>query len=341
MFYKTIIQGRLEFGTEKTYEKAHRMFMYRMENYHKSSVIWKEGEIFDEENFRILIPRFVGTSSEKVFKNTMSLIAYCAQFALAGSVVAWLINEGKILQYNHINPDSDKAAVQQYLKGKNLVKLEGKEDEAIEALNKAIEKYDNHAQAYERRGKVNYILKKYHDAARDYDKSLSIDNTNPHAYFGRAKVAKIREEYDDAVKYFELALKNSLALQPLYWKARRFKAEIHILRGEWEKAAFDLKLFSNRKFKPEDINYDWKKWSIFEYGKILMAKEEYLEALAVFEKGLLVEEDGKGGVTNANLIRCRGMAKKKAGKNGYIKDIKEAAEMGDKEAKALLTEMGK
>ena len=341
MFYKTIIQGRLEFGTEKTYEKAHRMFMYRMENYHKSSVIWKEGEIFDEENFRILIPRYVGTSSEKVFKNTLSLITYCAQFALAGSVVAWLIDEGKILQYNHINPDSDKAAVQQYLKGKSLVKLEGKEDEAIEALNKAIEKYDKHAQAYERRGKVNYILKKYHDAARDYDKSLSIDDTNPHAYYGRAKVAKIREEYDDAVKFFELALKNSLALQPLYWKSRRFKAEIHIQRKEWVKAAFDLKLFSNRNFKPDDINYNWKKWSLFEYAKILIEQEEYLEALPVLEKALLVEEKGMGNVTEGNIIRYRAIAKKRAGKNGFIKDMKAAADLGDKEAKAILKELGK
>ncbi len=341
MFYKTIIQGRLEFGTEKTYEKAHRMYMYRMENYHKSSVIWKEGEIFDEENFRILIPRYVGQSSEKVFKNTLSLIAYCAQFALAGSVVAWLIDEGKILQYNHINPESDKAAVQQYIKGKNLVKLEGKEDEAIEALNKAIEKYDKHAQAYERRAKVNYILKKYHDAARDYDKSLSIDDTNPHAYFGRAKVSKIREEYDDAVKYFDLALKNSLALQPLYWKARRFKAEIHILRKEWTKAAFDLKLFSNRNFSKEDVNYHWKKWALFEYGKVLIEQKEYLDALSAFEKALLIEEEGEGRVSKASILRCRSIAKKNAGKNGYIKDMKEAADLGDKEAITLLKDMGK
>ncbi len=335
MFYKTIIQGRLDFGTEKSFEKAARMYMYRLENYHKSSAIWKEGEIFDEEKLEMSIPRYVGQSSEKVFKNTVSLIAYCAQFALDGAVKAWLIDEGKILHYESIDPQSDKMAVQHYLEGKKLVKEEGKHEEAIEALNKAIEKYDKHAQAYERRAKVNFILQKYHDAARDYDKSLSIDDTNPHAWFGRGKVCLIKEEYKEAIENFDKALKFSVALQPLYWKARRLKSKAHFALKEFDKAAFDLKLFTKRVFTKDNDNYVWKKSGYFNYGKVLIELGEYKEALEWFDKALEAEIS-PDKIENKIILRFRGIAKQKAGVKEFKKDFQEAAELGDKESKVLL-----
>ena len=41
----------------------------------------------------------------------------------------------------------------------------------------------------------------------------------------------------------------------------------------------------------------------------------------------------------AEILLVRGLAKKEAGKNGYIKDIKDAAKLGDKKAKTLLGQM--
>jgi len=335
LLYKTIVQGRLEFGSDKTYNTVLTQFQNRAEGHYKHELVLKEEDIFVHEENAIVIPRYVGQASEKWFKNTMILIGYCAQFAVAGSLKAWMTNEGKILHYFPIEPNSEKIVVQSYLKGKSLVKQKGKQEEAIESLSKAIEKYDRHAQAYERRGKVNFILKNYHDAERDYNKSLNIDDTNAHAYFGRAKIHTINEKYEEAIQDFEKALKTSVALQPLYWKSRRRKGELHMKLKQWEKAAFDLKLFGNRKFKKDDPNLPWHKTVLINYGLVLLEQEEYLTAIQVFDRCLEAEK-GNSKVSRGVLLRHLGIAKKKAGKKDFKKILKQAVEEGDKVAANIL-----
>lgn len=337
MFYKAIIQGRLEFGREKSYDKVVKMYEYRTETYYRNALIFKQEEVFLPEELALEVPRFVAQVTEKSFKNTADLLHYCAQFAVAGSIRAWLIDEGSILRYEMIEPDSDKAVVQSFIKGRKLVKQKGKEDEAIKALTKAIEKYDRHAQAYERRAKVNFFLKKYHDAKRDYGKCIGIDPSIPTAYYGRAKVHILEENYQAAVDDLENATKKAIALQTVYWKAKRLKAECHIKLKQYDKAAFDLKFFCKRKFTKDDPNFGWKKWGLYHYGKVLLELEEYELALEAFNDALKVENH-KVDIDNSEIYRYRGIAKKKAGKKGFIKDIKEAAKMGDKQAKTLLKE---
>ena len=130
--------------------------------------------------------------------------------------------------YNHMEPTSDKVAVQQYIKGKSLVDQKGKEEEAIIALNKAIEKYDGHAQAYERRAKVNFMLKREHDALRDYNKSIGLDPSNPYAYLGKAEVYISKKEYQEAVDCLQMTIKKSVALQTVHWHGRRLKGKLHL-----------------------------------------------------------------------------------------------------------------
>ena len=337
MFFKAIIQGRLEFGSEKSYDKVLKMYEYRTETYYKNTLVFKAEEIFIPEERALSVPRTVLQVTKKNFRNTASLLEYCAQFAVAGSIRAWQLDEGKILHYAIIEPEGDKAAVQSYLKGRNLVKQEGKEAEAIEALTKAIEKYDRHAQAYERRAKVNFFLKKYHDAKRDYTKCINLDPTIPTAYYGRAKVHILEENWVEAIADLEKATKNAIALQTVYWKARRMKAECHIKLNEYDKAAFDLKFFTKRTFASDNPNFRWRRWAFHTYGKLLMELEEYTEALEAFKAAAEIES-AYGNVEEAEILRYMGMAKKKAGKKGYIKDIKEAAKMGDKMAKTLLKE---
>jgi hypothetical protein len=66
-----------------------------------------------------------------------------------------------------------------------------------------------------------------------------------------------------------------------------------------------------------------------------MELEEFLEAMKAFDKALDLPDTGES-IKEAELLTCRGIAKQKAGKNGYIKDIKDAAAKGDKKAKNLL-----
>lgn len=340
MYLKTIIQGRLEFGTEKSYEKVTKMFLQRLETYYKTDVFFKYEDIFNDETLSLEVPRYVGQVTDKAFRVTMGLMGYCTQFAIAGSIRGWLIDEGKVVNFITLEPDSDKGVVQSYVKGRQLVKVKGKENEALEALSSAIEKYDKHAQAYERRAKVNFFMKNYHDALRDYNKSIAIDPSIPTAYYGKAKVHILREEYEDAIENLEEAIKKSIALQTLYWKSRKLKAECHIKLKQWTKAAFDLKLLSNRKFEKEDPNYFWNRWSYFNYGWVLTELEDYLEAIKSYDKALQCPEENDG-VQSSDIIYYRGLAKEKARKTGGKKDIKDAAELGNKKAIGYLINLKK
>ncbi len=338
MWIKSIIQGRLEFGNEKSYSKVHKMFDYRTENYYKNDILFKEEDIFFEDGYYLLIKRFVGQVTQKSFKNTMNLLGYCSQFAISGTVDGWLTDTGTVLAHSHIEPESDKAVVQFFLKGKELVKTKGEQEKAIEALTKAIEKYDRHAQAYERRAKVNFILEKYHDALRDYNKSLAIDATNPVAFYGRGKVHMINKDYESAISDFDLTTKKSIALQSIYWKARRLKADCHIKLKQFDKAAFDLKLLYNRKFDSDSHLQNWKSQIAFKYGKVLLELDENEEAIKAFDKSLV--EISKSDETEENeKYFYRGIAKKKAGKNGSIKDIKMAKELGFQNAEQLTAQL--
>jgi len=337
-YYKSIFKGRLEFGSPKSYEKVVKMYQHRVENYYKSDVLLNEEEIFDEEATCINAPRIITQGSEKSWKNTFSLLEYIAQFAVAGNMGAWMTEEGKILHHGIVEPKSDRVAVQAYIKGRELINEEGKEDEAMAALSKAIEKYERHAQAYEKRGHVNFILKNYKDAVYDYSKSIDLNPMNPEAYMGRGKIYFLEEKFDEAIKDLEMAVKNSIPLQPIYWKARRLKAKAHLIQQDFKGAVQDLKFYSKRRFKIGDPNLMWKRWATFNYGKALLETGEYKEAVVAFEDTMKIEE-GSDDIKQADKLYYRGLALKKAGKTGFRKDLKEAAKMGSEKATTLLAEI--
>ena len=257
------------------------------------------------------------------------------RFAIAGNMTAWMTENGKILKHGIVEPKSDRSAVQAYLKGRELIEKKGKEDEAIKSLTKAIEKYDRHAQAYERRGYINYQLKNYDDAIYDFTKSIDFSPSNPEPYLGRGIVHKLNKSYDDAIKDFDLCIKTSIPLQPIYWHARRFKAACHLAQKDYEGSLPDLKFFCNRVFKNNDPNANYKRAMWFDYGKALLEVKQYEEAFNAFDQVLQLEE-GKDKIKDADKYLYRGIAREKAGKNGFLKDWKKAEELGSKKAPALL-----
>jgi len=334
--YRVIIQGKLDFGNQKSFDKAKKMYEYRLENYFKTDSLFKiADEIFIEDDLSLEIPRYVGQAFEKTFKNTTSLLDYCAQFAVTGVIKAWQTDSGKVLNYKDIEPQSDKIAVMAFQKGKKLSKEAGQEAEAFEALTRAIDKYDRHAQAYERRGNVNYILKKYTDASRDFKKTIGIDPSNPMGYYGLAKVHIVKDEFQEAIDNLELVCKKSLALQPIYWKARRSKADCHFKLKQFEKAEFDLKLFTKRNFADDDPNFGWKRHAFYNYGRVLFELEKFADAISAFQSALEIE-NGIDNIPMEDIYFYLGSSKKKAGKNGYVSDLKKASEMGSKSAKKVL-----
>ena len=340
MTYKTILKGRLEFGSPRSYEKVLKMYEHRAENYYKMDILIKDIEtVFDGENYCLSIPRFIGQATNKTWKNTVSLYEYVAQFAVTGNIRTWLIDDENriLLDEATIEPKSDKIAVQAFLRGRELTKLEGKESEALASLSTAIAKYEKHSHAYERRGHVNFRLKKYKEALNDFSKSIDLNPNLCEPHIGRANVQIIKNDLKAAVIDLEQAIKKSIPLQAVYWKARRLKAECHMQLGDYDKAIFDLKLFTKRKFEKGNPNFMWRKKAFFDYGKALLETGQYPDALKAFNNAAEIEE-GHDPTPKADELLYRGIARKHLGETGFEKDWKAAAGLGSEKAAELLAE---
>ncbi len=337
MTYKTIFSGQLEFGTKRSFERVLQMFEHRSENYYRNVLLIKMEDIFNEESFTMEIPRLIAQASKKEWSNTINMLEFIVQYAIAGGLSAWMVEDGKVIDYRHVEPRGDKAAVQAFLRGRELVMEAGREAEAMKALNRAIEKFERHAKAYERRGFVNYQLRNYEDALYDYSKSININPGAAEPYLGRAFVKMANENYKGAAEDFGLAAKGSIPLQPIYWKARRLKALCHLKLEEYDKAAFELKLFTRREFESDDPNYKWRKEAFFNFGRALLETGKYADSIKAFDQSLEIPGELEG-ISEAEQLLFRGIALKKAGKGGFKKDWEEAANRGSKRAAELLEE---
>lgn len=339
MTFKTIFSGHLEFGNARTYEQVVQMFEHRKEAYYRSDIILKTEEIFNEEQLAISIPRHIAHSVEKTWRNTISLLEYISQFAVAGDLSAWVAENGKILKHRHIEPNSDKVAVQSFLKGRRLIKESGRETEAKAALSRAIDKFERHALAYERRGHVNFLLKNYEDALYDFSKSIDINPFNAEAYLGRAFVYITKNDFKAAIGDLEKAIKQSIPLQPIYWKSRRIKAECHLKLEQWEAAVKELRFYSKKQFEADNPNVKWRRKAFTDYGKALTETKAYKDAIIAFDEALKAEE-GSGNIDSASILLHRGIALQRSGSTAFRKDWEAAASKGSERAAELLESIG-
>lgn len=250
---KVVFRGRLEFGSQRAYDMVLKHWNSRVENYFKSDVLFTAEQVFTEEDYALTVPQQTLMSSQKRWRSTTALLYEVAQYALAGNVGAWWVQNGKVLDQHLIEPKTDKVAVTEYLRGCELVQQGGME-QASEALTNAIEKYERNALAYERRGYVNYKLKNYNDALYDFTKSIAIYAHNPEPFFGRGKVNMLKNEWDSAILDFQNTIDRSLAVQPIYWLARLRKADCLFHAKKYAAAITELKLFLQRSFSENDPN---------------------------------------------------------------------------------------
>ncbi len=294
MIYKTILRGRLEFGSSSSYEKVVKMYQRRAEGFYKFDLLLKEEDgIFDDTNFTLDVPHLlVANTPDKTWKNTISMIEELSQLAVTGYIVGWKMRpeDNVVVEHIIVEPKSDKAVVQEFRNGRSLVKIAGKENEAKDALNRAIEKYERHAAAYERRGRVNFMLKNYDAAHYDYTKSIDLNPTNPSPFMGRAFVFINKNEITKAIADLDQCVKLSIPLQPIYWKARRLKAECHLQHKEYDKVIFELKFFTKRAYASTDPNYKWRKNAFMSYGKALAESGDLAEAFRAFEAATQIKE---------------------------------------------------
>ena len=240
------------------------------------------------------------------------------------------------MHFAWIEPKSDKAVVKNYQQGKKLSWVEGKEKEAMDLLTTAIEGYDKHSQAYERRGYLNYILQNFHDAERDFTKAIQWDDSNAAAYLGRGRLKMKRQDYEEALTDLELAIKYSLALQDIHWHARRLKADCLMHMEEFKKAEFELRFFNKRDFDPESRNSRHVKASLYKHGLVLKKLGDEKGALDALTQALKVDAEDQKYVTDGDIYVEMALSKKALGKNGYLADLKKAVGLGSTRAKGIL-----
>ncbi|MCC7246669.1 MAG: tetratricopeptide repeat protein [Saprospiraceae bacterium] len=255
---KLIFRGRLEFGSQRTYDIVVKHWQTRTETYFKADILLKPELVFKPEEYALDVPQSVINSTEKHWRSTTALLKEVAQFALAGNVGAWWVANGQILDQYIIEPTSEKTAVVEYINGRTLLNQAGMEKEAMEALNRAIEKFEKHALAYERRGYVNYKLKNYNDALYDFSKSIDINPNNPEPHYGRGKIRMMKNEWLLAAEDFSHTIQMSLAVQPIHWLARLRKADSLFHAKQYAAAIPELKFFLQRKFEEADPNFRFR-----------------------------------------------------------------------------------
>ena len=292
MKYKAIIAGSLEFGTSRSFQKALKMYLHRSEVLYKHQLFFLPEEIFIEDGLTVTVPRFVKDPIElRWWKNTVNVLEYIAAFATGGNITCWRLDNGKILEHVVIEPEGDKIAIKEFRQGRNMINAGGQMDEAMQALTRAIQKFERHAIAYERRGFVNYRLKNYSDALYDYSKSININPRNADAYYGRAHVHLVEKDYDRAIADLDMAVKTSIALQPLYWRSRRLKGNCHMELKQYDKAAFEFRLFTKRNFAPDDSNRKALKDVYFNYGRALLEIGKASDALEAIKTSKAINND--------------------------------------------------
>ena len=298
--YRIILAGQFIFNNQRSFEMALAQYNQRVEIHFKYDVFLRSENIFDVEQNCVNIPRHVEPEiTDRTWRNTVSALETVCEYAIAGSLSAWKLENGKIIEYREIEPNGDKSAIQSYLLGKRLVG-KGEDKAAKEALDQAIQKCERHAKAYERRGYVNFRLKNFKDALYDFNKSIVVNPHSEEAHFGRAFVRIIEKDFVSAIKDFDITLKNSIPHQPIFWKTKRIKGECHLILGEYKMAILELNPVSKRVFKEEDNNFGWQRKVWFNLGQAHLGEENFKEAIIALEKAKGLPE-GKDNLSKEDI----------------------------------------
>lgn len=332
---RLIFKGRLDFGNERTFEKVQLHWQGRMENYFKTNLLFKMEDVLKAETFSLVVPQQKLVGPEKSWRMTVELFRELAQYATVGYIAAWCVGDDGVQEQTFIEPVSDRVAVQEYLRGRQLIGVSGKEMEAAQALSRAIEKYEKHALAYERRGYVNYKLGNYDDAQHDFERSISFNPHHPDAYYGRGKLRMRKNDWAGAAEDFSLTTQNSLALQPIHWLARLRKAECLVHLKKYAEACKELNLFLKRNFSESDPNFYRLPRASYLLGKALLGLNDPSSAIEAFDRALSMPS-GEDQRSRMECLLHRAIAKHQIGRPEYTLDLRAAAQMGSVEAARLL-----
>ena len=290
--YKVIIAGQLEFGSQRAFSQVMEQYAHRMENYYKNDILLKPENIFKEEEMTLDVPRTVMPSSERLWLNTLNLLERVVTFSIAGSLNLWRLDAGVMIDHHKLEPKSDRTTVQLFNKGRELVNQRDQEQEALTMMTKVVGRFERHAQAYERRGFINYRLENDADALYDYTKSITINPLMPESYYGRGLVHLRMKKTQEAANDFEAVTKNSIPHQSIYWMAQVALADAYLALDRPADAQRIYGMFTKRKQKIASLErYDRRVG--FQLGQLYQKSGRLREAAGALEKALKAQPDHK------------------------------------------------
>ena len=290
--FRIIISGQLAFQSKRAYDQVFEQYQHRMENYYKNDILLKAEDIFKEEELAIEIPRTVVTGSERDWLNTHNLLERIVSFSIAGSINMWRLSAGRVLDHHTLEPASERTTVQLFNRGRSLIDQQDSEEEALKAMTKVVKRFDRHAQAYERRGFVNFRLGNLEDALYDYNKSLSINPKLPEGHYGRGLTHNQLGNTEAAAEDFEAVTRNSIPHQAIYWMAQVSLADSLLKLGRVSDAQRLYSMFTKRKQRIGSLErYDRRIG--YQFGQLLLQEGRTSDAVAAFEYALNAPADAK------------------------------------------------
>jgi len=338
MDYTVIILGRLEYANVRSVQQATKVIAHLLETRYKNEVLYRDAtELLDEELCTLIAPREKFQCSEKVWSNTIHLLAKATEFSIAGDLHMWKILDGTLQEYICLEPDSDKSTVQSFRQGRELID-EGKLEEAKKLLTKAVSRFPRHAQALERRGFIHYTQGDTEAAMADYAASIEIDTKRPDAYLGRARVLVNQENWSAAIEDLTQAMKHSMPHHNVYLEALHRKAKSLMEMGQYDKAIPLFNFFLSRPLQDDHPQFPFRRQVAFDKGRTLAAAGKLDDAIKMFDEALnMPTNDGKPD--QGEILLHRGLAFQQSGKSGFLEDWKKAADEGSERAAELLAEV--
>jgi tetratricopeptide (TPR) repeat protein len=205
-------------------------------------------------------------------------------------------------------------------KGRNLMK-EQRFEEAIQFLNKAIEKDSKNTEAFNARGVALFELGKYNDAMLDYSQAIQLTPNNYKPYFNRAELKKALKQMPEALKDYNEAIKLSPKTADLYLNRGVLQYQLNNL----DQAIQDFKQAC--VLNPTDKN------AFYNLGNIFFEKGDHAslqEAEINFKKVIDLDKKHVKAYLNLGQVLIGLNQPEQACKN-----LEEAEKLGNTEAKEL------
>lgn len=334
MKFKTIIQGRFDFVSEKGYRNVQETFLRQLETHYRNDVAFDVEEIFDEEKHAFIVARINEEYAKKTVRNTKSALEYVAQYAVNGFVNMWVKHENGDVDHYEILPSGDRKSVMSANQGFKV--LNNNPQEAIPHFENAIKAYSNHSRAMYGIGRSYELLEDFDLAEKYYTKSIELYDDDPEPFYGRACVYAKKGNMEAYLKDLDAMTKSSVALQPIHLRGRFKKGLLLNKNGEYKKAKLELGFFCTRDFGEDDINYNYRRVANYTYGMVTFALGEFDQALKSFDNTLKIEH-GQEFCPEGDVLYQKSLTLTKLGKKkDALKAMKAAAGKKSKEAMAFL-----